>query len=145
VPLDPQLLQFIDLVDLASDESTSIPLTIIVGGAVITGECIGEPAYWKSYGVRIASAASYKDKGQHDEVVAVYSRKGYEAVNERRRQSQLPRFIHFSDAKLVTGAIVAPQGEGLLLRVQLDEVQAWSWGRLEATPHVTPPGIRRKP
>ncbi|MET9888838.1 hypothetical protein OG788_24225 [Streptomyces sp. NBC_00647] len=110
------------LVDISamveSGHSTQMSLTVIVGGAVITGRLAPE-AVWRE---RVSEVLKDSDRlGPFSDVFAP----GRAA--ERRDRAGAPTHLHFHLARILQGSVGIPETGGMY-RVAIKDVSAWTVG-----------------
>ncbi|WP_255955981.1 hypothetical protein [Streptomyces odontomachi] len=105
------------IVDIAarveSGQSNQMPLTVVTGGAVITGRLAPE-AVWRQ---RVSEVL--RDSDQLGEFSA-----SFDAPVQRDRP---PTHLHFHVARILQGAMGIPETGGMY-RVAIEDVSAWTVG-----------------
>jgi hypothetical protein len=124
----------VELVELANRaERGRFGLTVMLGGATITGTLIGSREYYTLYGEVLASTIS--DAAAKERV-----RKKWVDYGELARQNLLKEmeaaetkgefahisFLHMKDSRVVNGGQFVPAEGGMLLRIRLTEVQSFA-------------------
>jgi len=103
-----------------SGQSNQMPLTVVVGGAVITGRLAPEAA-WRD---RVAEVLKDSDRlGPFADVFA-HSPRG-----SRPGRGEAPTHLHFHLARILQGSLGIPETGGMY-RVAIKDVSAWSIGDL---------------
>lgn len=103
-----------------SERSNQMPLTVIVGGAVITGRLAPE-AVWRE---RVAEVLKDSDRlGPFSDVFARAPRES------RPGRGEAPTHLHFHLARIVQGSLGIPETGGMY-RVAIKDVSAWTVGDL---------------
>jgi len=128
------------LVNLANQFELGIPITLIVQGAVITGQLIGVKQYFTEYG----SVLGQGFRGLSEEIAASVQRiftdtgdQSLVSLRDRNQQDteesepESPTYIHLKDTKFVFGSSLTPEGNGVLWRGRISEVVGFSLGTLE--------------
>ncbi|MBJ6645507.1 hypothetical protein ACWDLL_24090 [Streptomyces griseoincarnatus] len=105
------------IVDIAarveSGQSSQMSLTVVTGGAVITGRLAPESVWRK----RVAEVL--KDSDQLAEFASVF-----DAPVEREGP---PTHLHFHVARIIQGTVGVPETGGMY-RVAIEDVSAWTVG-----------------
>ncbi|MEW2285224.1 hypothetical protein [Streptomyces sp. NPDC047841] len=103
-----------------SERSNQMSLTVIVGGAVITGRLAPE-AVWRE---RVAEVLKDSDRlGPFSDVFARAPRENPPGRGEA------PTHLHFHLARIVQGSLGIPETGGMY-RVAIEDVSAWTVGDL---------------
>lgn len=101
-----------------SERSNQMSLTVVVGGAVITGRLAPE-AVWRE---RVAEVLRDSDRlGPFSDVFARGSRAG------RSSRGEAPTHLHFHLARILQGSLGIPETGGMY-RVAIEDVSAWTVG-----------------
>ncbi|AZP22516.1 hypothetical protein ACIGMX_05590 [Streptomyces aquilus] len=100
--------------------SNQMSLTVVVGGAVITGRLAPE-AVWRE---RVAEVL--KDSDRLGPFADVFARR--ERANHSGR-TEAPTHLHFHLARILQGTLGIPETGGMY-RVAIKDVSAWSIGDL---------------
>lgn len=118
----------------AYDVVASIGVILLVGGAVISGELIGAGAFYRAYGERLRRIFAGEPEIAK-EVVTDFD-EAAEGIRQAVREGEAvgqPRYVHLREARVIStaGAIPAadPLVEGLLLRIPVEKVDAFTLGR----------------
>lgn len=103
-----------------SERSNQMSLTVVVGGAVITGRLAPE-AVWRE---RVAEVLKDSDRlGPFSDVFAGAS------PEDRPERDEAPTHLHFHLARILQGSLGIPETGGMY-RVAIKDVSAWSVGDL---------------
>ncbi|MBE8471259.1 hypothetical protein [Streptomyces justiciae] len=103
-----------------SERSNQMSLTVVVGGAVITGRLAPE-AVWRE---RVAEVLKDSDRlGPFSDVFASGSR------GDRPARDAAPTHLHFHLARILQGTLGIPETGGMY-RVAIKDVSAWTVGDL---------------
>ncbi|MGX4691144.1 hypothetical protein [Streptomyces sp. JNUCC 63] len=101
-----------------SEPSNQMSLTVVVGGAVITGRLAPE-AMWRE---RVSEVLRDSDRlGPFSEVFTGHRGKG------RPDRGEAPTHLHFHLARIVQGSVGIPETGGMY-RVAIKDVSAWTVG-----------------
>lgn len=101
-----------------SERSNQMSLTVVVGGAVITGRLAPE-AVWRE---RVAEVLKDSDRlGPFSDVFAGGPRA------DRPSRSEEPTHLHFHLARILQGSLGIPETGGMY-RVAIKDVSAWTVG-----------------
>ncbi|MFF4571426.1 hypothetical protein [Streptomyces sp. NPDC001410] len=103
-----------------SERSNQMSLTVVVGGAVITGRLAPE-AVWRE---RVAEVLKDSDRlGSFSDVFACGPR------GNRPGHGEAPTHLHFHLARILQGSLGIPETGGMY-RVAIKDVSAWTVGDL---------------
>ncbi|GLP65854.1 hypothetical protein TUSST3_24740 [Streptomyces sp. TUS-ST3] len=103
-----------------SERSNQMSLTVVVGGAVITGRLAPE-AVWRE---RVAEVLKDSDRlGPFSDVFAGVPR------GDRPGGTEAPTHLHFHLARILQGNLGIPETGGMY-RVAIKDVSAWTVGDL---------------
>ena len=103
-----------------SERSNQMSLTVVVGGAVITGRLAPE-AVWRE---RVAEVLKDSDRlGPFSDVFAGEPR------GDRPAHAEAPTHLHFHLARILQGSLGIPETGGMY-RVAIKDVSAWTVGDL---------------
>ncbi|MGW2937411.1 hypothetical protein ACWDA7_37565 [Streptomyces sp. NPDC001156] len=103
-----------------SEQSNQMSLTVVVGGAVITGRLAPE-AMWRE---RVAEVLKGSDRlGPFSDVFARGPR------GNRPGPGEAPTHLHFHLARILQGTLGIPETGGMY-RVAIKDVSAWTVGDL---------------
>ncbi|GAA2885586.1 hypothetical protein [Streptomyces mexicanus] len=104
-----------------SERSNQMSLTVVVGGAVITGRLAPE-SVWRE---RVAEVLKDSDRlGPFSDVFAHGSRGNQPGGGE------VPTHLHFHLARILQGSLGIPETGGMY-RVAIKDVSAWTVGDLD--------------
>ncbi|MFD9429272.1 MULTISPECIES: hypothetical protein [unclassified Streptomyces] len=115
---DELLVEVAALVELG--QSNQMPLTVVTGGAVITGRLAPE-AVWRQ---RVSEVLT--DSDRLGEFSAVFK--------ASREEGRAPTHLHFHVARILQGAVGIPETGGMY-RVAIDDVSAWTVGDFSYSDH----------
>ena len=111
---------------IANNESQpSLDITLCVGGFLISGTIVSYETYMEHNGFtqfleEVIQSAPKDSDAQSSE------------TNNADAEDDLPDFVHLSNAKYFTpGGNPIPGNEGLFVRVNLESVHSFSFGKLE--------------
>ncbi|MFF4030900.1 hypothetical protein ACFYZ2_14230 [Streptomyces sviceus] len=105
-----------------SERSNQMSLTVVVGGAVITGRLAPE-AVWRE---RVAEVLKDSDRlGPFSDVFARDPRGGQAGPG----RDEAPTHLHFHLARILQGSLGIPETGGMY-RVAIKDVSAWTVGDL---------------
>ncbi|HWU06650.1 MAG TPA: hypothetical protein VN520_09745 [Streptomyces sp.] len=112
------------LVDVAtlveSGHSNQMSLTVVAGGAVITGRLAPEAVWRQRVSEVLADSASLSDFS------AVFT--------ATKREKEPPTHLHFHVARILQGTVGIPETGGMY-RVAIDDVSAWTMGDFSYSDH----------
>jgi hemolysin III len=112
------------IIDIAalveSGQSNQMSLTVVTGGAVITGRLAPE-AMWRQ---RVSEVL--RDSAQLGEFAAVFGTPA--------KQDGPPTHLHFHVARILQGAVGIPETGGMY-RVAIEDVSAWTMGDFSYSDH----------
>ncbi|MEU2712976.1 hypothetical protein [Streptomyces sp. NPDC007205] len=103
-----------------SERSNQMSLTVVVGGAVITGRLAPE-AVWRE---RVAEVLKDSDRLRPFADVFARSPRG-----SRPGRGEAPTHLHFHLARILQGSLGIPETGGMY-RVAIKDVSAWTVGDL---------------
>ncbi|MFJ9904451.1 hypothetical protein ACIRVK_16400 [Streptomyces sp. NPDC101152] len=103
-----------------SERSNQMSLTVVVGGAVITGRLAPE-AVWRE---RVAEVLKDSDRLGPFSDVFVRDPRG-----DRPGRGEAPTHLHFHLARILQGSLGIPETGGMY-RVAIEDVSAWTVGDL---------------
>ncbi|PEN15107.1 hypothetical protein CRI94_02125 [Longibacter salinarum] len=122
------------LVDHVNEHGGSIPLTITVGGSVVTGTLIGVGEYYE----RTADDLSDVFPSRADTITEALQQAGTDSVNAVKRHKEqvrkgeteleTPHFLHLRNVQFLSAG---PTTETALWRGRIDDISGFSLG--EAT------------
>ncbi|MGW0790242.1 hypothetical protein ACWD04_18820 [Streptomyces sp. NPDC002911] len=112
------------LVDVAtlveSGHSNQMSLTVVAGGAVITGRLAPEAAWRQRVSEVLADSARLSDFS------AVFT--------AATRENEPPTYLHFHVARILQGTVGIPETGGMY-RVAISDVSAWTMGDFSYSDH----------
>src|SRR5262245_44066647 len=140
VPKKPELpvpmrdWNLLNLIDLANRLEAGFPVTIVCGGAVITGDLVSVREYFRLFGELLSGPFE-----PHNQEAADAIRKQFEGVGDEiraeieeeesgAREPTLPSFIHLRNAQFVAGNAMLPTN-GMLWRGKLSHVSGFALDR----------------
>ncbi|MFF3711027.1 hypothetical protein [Streptomyces phaeochromogenes] len=124
------------LVDISalveSGQSNQMSLTVVVGGAVITGRLAPE-AVWRG---RVSEVLNDSDRlGPFSAVFgAEPAAGGGPEEGDRGGHGEPPAYLHFHLARILQGNIGIPETGGMY-RVAIEDVSAWTVGDVSYSDH----------
>lgn len=129
-----------DLIRIFANNGVAFPLTLVVGGSVVSGKLIGGKQYFQQVSETISQGTTNNSQVRDFLVKMVEGNKlRYERPEGADENWSLPEpgFVHLEGARIFNGsAEPIPQGEGVLWRAKLTSVDAFSFWR--AYSQVTP-------
>jgi hypothetical protein len=124
------------LVSIVNDESASIPITVSVGGLLISGDMIGGKTYFDEFARHFKGGFKNINSETASTIEEAFKRLG-DVYDPTQKESQggaiisKPRIIHLKDAQIYrSGARPAPSEKGVLWRGRLQAVDGFSLGKL---------------
>jgi hypothetical protein len=114
-----------------AEERFSMPMTVLVGGTLVSGSLIGIEEYFETLASEFAAMFTDPDEA----AMAKESFKPSEDMPPPSEGDPLPQYIHFKDARYYSvqgGPIVA--GPGVLWRGRISEVGGFHFGCLAPSP-----------
>lgn len=124
------------LVSIVNDESASIPITLSVGGLLISGDMIGGKAYFNEFARQFKGGFRDISSETASTIEKAFKRLGdvYDPVQKEVQGSApipKPHMVHLRDAQIyLSGASPEPSEKGVLWRGRLEAVDGFSLGRL---------------
>jgi hypothetical protein len=122
------------LVDHVNERGGEIPLTVTVGGSVVTGTLIGVGEYYE----RTAEDLAEVFPSRADAITAALNQAGAESVDAVKRHKEqvrkgeteleTPHFLHLRDVRYLSAG---PRTQASLWRARIDDIAGFSLG--EAT------------
>ncbi|MFF8277330.1 hypothetical protein ACF05T_14655 [Streptomyces lateritius] len=116
------------LVDIAamveSGQSNQMSLTVVTGGAVITGRLAPE-AVWRQ---RVSEVLN--DSERLSEFSGIFGT----TTRTTKEDDGPPRHLHFHVARILQGTVGIPETGGMY-RVSIDDVTAWTVGDFSYSDH----------
>ena len=106
-------------------QSNQMSLTVVAGGAVITGRLAPE-AVWRQ---RVAEVLTDSDRlGQFSGIFTA------DPAELRSREDRAPTHLHFHVARIIQGTTGIPETGGMY-RVAIQDVSAWTVGDVSYSDH----------
>jgi hypothetical protein len=123
------------LVEIVNDESANIPITLCVGGLLISGDMIGGKNYFDEFARQFKDGFRDISSETASTIEETFNRLGdvYDPIRKESQGSAVlqPYLIHLKDAQIYqSGASPAPSEKGVLWRGRLDAVDGFSLGKL---------------
>lgn len=124
------------LVSIVNDESASIPITLSVGGLLISGDMIGGKAYFNEFARQFKDGFRDISSETASTIEKAFKRLGdvYDPIQKESQGSApipTPHLVHLIDAHIyLSGASPAPSEKGVVWRGRLEAVDGFSLGRL---------------
>lgn len=110
-------------------EANCVPVTLIMAGAVISGDLVTEQQYFRELSALLEKGVA--KSGVHVANVMKYTVEQFrvDAKEAMNTKSEPPsEFCHVRNASVMSAR--APGEQGLLLRIRLDAIQGFAFGRL---------------
>jgi hypothetical protein len=111
-----------------SEQSTQMPLTVVTGGAVITGRLAPE-AVWRQ---RVSEVL--KDSDRLGPFSVAFAAMEARQTPEPRGAGETPTHLHFHVARILQGTMGIPETGGMY-RVAISDVNAWTVGDFSYSDH----------
>ena len=124
------------LVEIVNDESANIPITLSVGGLLISGDMIGGKTYFDEFARQFKDGFRDISSETASTIEETFKRLGdvYDTIQKESQGSAAmpkPYLIHLKDAQIYqSGAGPPPSEKGDLWRGRLEAVDGFSLGRL---------------
>jgi hypothetical protein len=124
------------LVSIVNDESASIPITLSVGGLLISGDMIGGKTYFDEFARQFKDGFKHINSETASTSEEAFKRLGdmYDPIQKESQGGALiskPRLIHLKDAQIYqSGASPGPSEKGVLWRGRLEAVDGFSLRKL---------------
>lgn len=125
-----------------TSQGDDLPLTLLVGGTWITGV----PCSPRAWYTQVAHVADEAGNTGIATVFLMTGRQAYPSQDEieagvagESADGSTANFIHLRDARSVGPTGVVPSEGGMLLKVRLESVDAWSLGVLGPPGYQPPP------
>ncbi|MGH9224067.1 MAG: hypothetical protein ACRD2W_09875 [Acidimicrobiales bacterium] len=143
-PEDPYRdLMLASFANLANQATISeLGISLVVGGAWITGQLIGARAWFEGLARSLDEAGSV---GGFGDVIRMVGAQVYPSDSEREAAGDpaedplLPAFLHLRDAHVISGDGRGVPTRGGYMRLRVDEVAAWMLGRIGPVGYQPPP------
>lgn len=114
-----------------SDEEMDLPITINVGGTIISGDLIGGKEYFQLFGKNVSKSFEDSNPELAKGLIDRYSKHGEVYVKKDDEEIPPPFFIHLKNARFYeAGQLPFPQNK-LLWRGKLNSVDGFSFGKFE--------------
>jgi hypothetical protein len=124
------------LVSIVNDESASIPITLSVGGLLVSGDLIGGKTYFNEFAHQFKDGFGDISSETAATIEESFKRLG-DVYDPIRKESQgnaaipKPHLIHLKDAQMYpSGARPQASEKGVLWRGRLEAIDGFSLGRL---------------
>ena len=123
------------LVEIVNDESANIPITLSVGGLLISGDMIGGKTYFDEFALQFKDGFRDISSETASTIEVTFKRLGdvYDTIQKESQGSGAmpkPYIIHLKDAQIYqSGAGPPPSEKGVLWRGRLEAVDGFSLGR----------------
>jgi hypothetical protein len=124
------------LISIVNDESASIPITLSVGGLLISGDMIGGKDYFNEFARQFKDGFRDISSETAATIEKAFKRLGdvYDSIQKESQGSapiSKPHLVHLRDAQIyLSGASPAPSEKVVLWRGRLEAVDGFSLGRL---------------
>jgi hypothetical protein len=122
------------LVSIVNDESASIPITLSIGGLLISGDIIGGKTYFDEFARQFKDGFRNISSETASTIEEAFKRLG-DVYDPIQKESQgigaisKPHLIHLRDAQIyLSGASSGPSEKGVLWRGRLEAVDRFSLG-----------------
>jgi hypothetical protein len=133
-----------DIADFANRLETAglevgVPITLFVGGALVSGMAIGARAFFKRYGQSWATLMTPENQPPNELAKAMLEKfdNMAEAIYseiDSRDERPAPSFIHLRDASVFHPTGVIPGTGGTLMRFRISRVDGFILGELRKGP-----------
>lgn len=127
------------LISIVNDESASIPITLSVGGLLISGDLIGGKTYFDEFARQFKDGFRNISSETASTIEEAFKRLGdvYDPIHKESRgiaAVSKPHLIHLIDAQIFQSGAGLPLSEkGVLWRGRLETVDGFSLGRASLT------------
>lgn len=117
---------------------TLVPVTVVVGGSVITGEAVSFAHYLRLLADAVQAAGVTMQDGEGnrtritDERLTRVYRNSRERILQKGPETLDPGMLFLKDARVLTGAGLRPSG-GFLIALEMSQVQGWALGAMDAS------------
>jgi len=124
------------LVEIVNDESANIPITLSVGGLLISGDMIGGKTYFDEFARQFKDGFRNISNETASTIEETFKRLGdvYDPIQKESQGSAAipkPYLIHLKDAQIYqSGAGRPPSEKKVLWRGRLEAVDGFSLGKL---------------
>lgn len=117
-----------EMVELAN-AGIEAPVTLTIGGSVLSGKLISGEQYFRNYGSTFTS--TIKDLDLRKNLTEKFESYAVEYANDTAEKSERPlRFIHLKDAKWHHLSGTMPNGDGVLWRGKISCVDGFFLGNI---------------
>ena len=121
-----------ELVKITNDAGgvSGVRLTLVVEGALVSGELISGREFFDSYGKEWRSLA--RDSGLGEWAAKMYRRTGKELYQRGGDpNAPPPAYVHLRDAVIYQAGAAVPEHAGILWRGRISHVSGFSIGKLQ--------------
>ena len=124
------------LVEIVNDESANIPITLSVGGLLISGDMIGGKTYFDEFARQFKDGFRDISSETASTIEETFKRLGdvYDTIQKESQGGAAmpkPYIIHLKDAQIYqSGASLPPPEKRVLWRGRLEAVDGFSLGKL---------------
>jgi hypothetical protein len=124
------------LISIVNDESASIPITLSVGGLIISGDMIGGRTYFNEFARQFKDGFKDISSETASTIEKAFKSLGdvYDPIQKESQGSApipKPYLVHLRDAQIyLAGAGQSSSEKGVLWRGRLDAVDGFSLGRV---------------
>jgi hypothetical protein len=133
---DPVLAGLVDVVRevgaVHPDSDTGVGITLVVGGAVLSGILAGPRKWWEDQTKLAIGAIPGGGKAKAAEMaadkVAAFVAKTRQEMFENGEADSEIGYLHLRNVTVVTPTGRMPLSGGIMIRLQIEQVQAWSFG-----------------
>ncbi len=142
---DPGLLAFLTVVESAqrgfSDDeekpAVQLGVTLLVGGALVTGQLTAGKAWWRQLGealrnVQAGPTVSSENAHEIGTTLADHVKELFEPIYDEPFEVGNVGHLHLVGGRVVFPGQTVPQ-EGTLLRIRLDRIDGWLLGEMSAS------------
>lgn len=107
------------LVSMNNSKCTEMPVTLIVGGSIVSGVLIDVKQYFESIGKQLSTDE------ETQKAVAKYSDLDTE-------KNWPPQYIHLKNARFLSSTGMVPANEGVLWRGKVNAVSGFTFGKFSS-------------
>jgi hypothetical protein len=135
-PGDPILVGLVNVMNevdaVHADSDTGVGITLVVGGAVLSGT-LGGPRKWWEDQVKLAHGAipgggKAKAADMAAELIDAYVAETRQEILENTEAASETEYLHLRNVTVVTPTGRMPLSGGVMIRLQIEAVQGWSFG-----------------
>jgi hypothetical protein len=132
-PILVGLVNVINEVDAAhADSDTGVGITLVVGGAVLSGT-LGGPRKWWEDQVKLAHGAipgggKARAADMTAELIDAFVAETRQGILDNTEAASEAGYLHLRNVTVVTPTGRMPLSGGVMVRLQIGEVQGWSFG-----------------